>query len=122
MTGRLTGRDLLALSVVVTLWGLNFVVMKFALRDFTPFQLGAARYVFAVLPLMLFIKPPPIARQWLLMYGVFQGVGQFGLLFFALKIGMTAALASVLLQTQIFFTAEGLAELKISKHPNSLSA
>jgi O-acetylserine/cysteine efflux transporter len=32
-------------------------------------------------------------------------VGQFGILFFALKVGMTAALASVLLQTQVFFTA-----------------
>ena len=102
---RLSGRDLAAVGVVVVLWGLNFVVMKFALRDFTPFQLGAARYVFAVLPLMLFIKPPPIARKWLLMYGLFQGVGQFGILFFALKVGMTAALASVLLQTQVFFTA-----------------
>ncbi len=105
MTSRLTGRDLAAVMVVVVVWGLNFVVMKFALRDFTPFQLGAARYVFAVLPLILFIKPPPIARQWLLMYGLFQGVGQFGILFFALKVGMTAALASVLLQTQVFFTA-----------------
>jgi O-acetylserine/cysteine efflux transporter len=105
MTGRLTGRDLAAVSVVVVVWGLNFVVMKFALRDFTPFQLGAARYVFAVLPLILFIKPPPIGRKWLLMYGLFQGVGQFGILFFALKVGMTAALASVLLQTQVFFTA-----------------
>ena len=105
MTGRLTGRDLAAVLVVVVVWGLNFVVMKFALRDFTPFQLGAARYVFAVLPLIQFIKPPPIARKWLLMYGLFQGVGQFGILFFALKVGMTAALASVLLQTQVFFTA-----------------
>jgi O-acetylserine/cysteine efflux transporter len=105
MTGRLTGRDLAAVLVVVVVWGLNFVVMKFALRDFTPFQLGAARYVFAVLPLILFIKPPPMARKWLLMYGLLQGVGQFGILFFALKVGMTAALASVLLQTQVFFTA-----------------
>jgi len=105
MTGRLTGRDLAAVLVVVVVWGLNFVVMKFALRDFTPFQLGAARYVFAVLPLILFIKPPPVARKWLLMYGLLQGVGQFGILFFALKVGMTAALASVLLQTQVFFTA-----------------
>jgi O-acetylserine/cysteine efflux transporter len=102
---RFAGRDLAAVGVVVVLWGLNFVVMKFGLRDFTPFQLGAARYVFAVLPLMLFIKPPPIARKWLLMYGLLQGVGQFGILFFALKVGMTAALASVLLQTQVFFTA-----------------
>jgi O-acetylserine/cysteine efflux transporter len=105
LTGRLTGRDLAAVLVVVVVWGLNFVVMKFALRDFTPFQLGAARYVFAVLPLILFIKPPPMARKWLLMYGLLQGVGQFGILFFALKVGMTAALASVLLQTQVFFTA-----------------
>ena len=104
-TSRLSGRDLAAVGVVVVLWGLNFVVMKFALRDFTPFQLGAARYVFAVLPLILFIRPPPVARHWLLMYGLFQGVGQFGILFFALKVGMTAALASVLLQTQVFFTA-----------------
>ncbi len=103
--GVLTGRDLAAALVVVVVWGVNFVVMKFALRDFTPFQLGAARYVFAVLPLVLFVRPPPIPWKWLAFYGLFQGVGQFGILFLALKVGMTAALASVLLQTQVFFTA-----------------
>jgi O-acetylserine/cysteine efflux transporter len=101
----LTGRDLAAALVVVVVWGVNFVVMKFALRDFSPFQLGAARYVFAVLPLILLVKPPRIAWKWVLLYGVFQGVGQFGILFLALKVGMTAALASVLLQTQVFFTS-----------------
>ncbi|MDI1271629.1 MAG: EamA family transporter [Polaromonas sp.] len=101
----LTGRDLVAALVVVVVWGVNFVVMKFALRDFTPFQLGAARYVFAVLPLVLFVRPPNMPWKWLAFYGLFQGVGQFGILFVALKVGMTAALASVLLQTQVFFTA-----------------
>lgn len=101
----LTGRDLAAVLVVVVVWGLNFVVMKFALRDFSPFQLGAARYIFAVLPLALLVKPPRIHWKWLLLYGGFQGVGQFGILFLALHLGMTAALASVLLQTQVFFTA-----------------
>lgn len=101
----LTGRDLAAALTVVVIWGVNFVVMKFALRDFTPFQLGTARYVFAVLPLALFIRPPNIPWKWLAFYGMFQGVGQFGILFVALKVGMTAALASVLLQTQVFFTA-----------------
>lgn len=103
--GVLSGRDLAAALVVVVVWGVNFVVMKFALRDFTPFQLGAARYVFAVLPLVLFVRPPAIPWKWLVFYGLFQGVGQFGILFLALKVGMTAALASVLLQTQVFFTA-----------------
>jgi O-acetylserine/cysteine efflux transporter len=101
----LSGADLVAALAVVVIWGVNFVVMKFALRDFTPFQMGAARYIFVVLPLLLFIKPPQIAWKWLLLYGLFQGVGQFGILFLALKVGMTAALASVLLQTQVFFTA-----------------
>ncbi|WP_341909529.1 EamA family transporter [Polaromonas sp. YR568] len=101
----LTGRDFAAALTVVVLWGVNFVVMKYALRDFTPFQLGAARYVFAVLPLVLIIRPPKVPVKWLLLYGLLQGVGQFGILFIALQVGMTAALASVLLQTQVFFTA-----------------
>ena len=102
---KLTGRDLIAALGVVLIWGSNFVAMKFALRDFTPLQLGAARYVFAVLPLILIVRPPQMHWKWVVLYGLMQGVGQFGLLFIALQIGMTAALASVLLQTQVFFTA-----------------
>ena len=100
-----TSRDYLSALAVVIIWGLNFIFMKFALHDFTPFQMGAARYVFAVFPLILFIKRPTLDLKWLLLYGLFQGVGQFGFLFVGLKLGMTAALASVLMQTQVFFTA-----------------
>ena len=101
----LSGRDLAAALAVVVIWGMNFVAMKFALRDFTPFQLGAARYVFAALPLVLLVKPPRLHWKWVVLFGLFQGVGQFGFLFIALQMGMTAALASVLMQTQVFFTA-----------------
>jgi len=103
--GKLAGRDLVAALAIVFIWGCNFVVMKFALRDFTPFQLGAARYVFAVLPLLLLVKPPRLHWKWVVLYGLFQGLGQFGFLFSALRVGMTASLASVLMQTQVFFTA-----------------
>jgi len=101
----LSGRDLAAALAVVLIWGSNFIAMKFALRDFTPFQLGAARYILAILPLLLVIKPPKLHWKWVVLYGLLQGVGQFGLLFVALHVGMTAALASVLMQTQVFFTA-----------------
>ena len=100
----LSGRDLAAALGVIVIWGLNFVAMKLALQDFTPFQLGAARYVFAVLPLVFFIRAPQLHWKWVVLYGLFQGVGQFGLLFFALHVGMSAALASVLMQTHVFFT------------------
>jgi O-acetylserine/cysteine efflux transporter len=102
---RLAGRDLAAALCIVVIWGTNFAAMKFALRDFTPFQLGAARYAFAVLPLVLLVKPPRLHWKWVALYGLCQGVGQFGFVFTALQVGMTAALASVLLQTQVFFTA-----------------
>ena len=101
----LSGRDLLAALVVVLIWGTNFVAMKLALRDLTPLQLGAGRYLFAVLPLVLLVKPPKLHWKWVVTYGLCQGVGQFGLLFISLQMGMTAALASVVLQTQVFFTA-----------------
>jgi O-acetylserine/cysteine efflux transporter len=99
------GRDYFAALGVVLIWGTNFIAMKFALHDMTPFQLGAGRYLFAIVPLILFVRPPRLPWKWVVLYGLFQGVGQFGCLFLALKVGMSAALGSVLMQTQVFFTA-----------------
>jgi O-acetylserine/cysteine efflux transporter len=98
-------RDYAAALGAVVIWGTNFIAMKFALHDMTPFQLGAVRYLFAALPLILFVRPPKLAWKWVVLYGLFQGVCQFGCLFFALRVGMSAALGSVLMQTQVFFTA-----------------
>jgi len=92
-----------ALAVVV-IWGLNFVVMKTSLQDFTPFQLGFFRYFFAAVPLVFVVRRPQLPWPWLVIFGLTQ-FGQFGLLFVALQVGMTAALASVLMQSQAFLTA-----------------
>lgn len=101
----LSGRDLLAAATIVLIWGSNFVVTKFGLLSFTPMQLGAWRFLFAMFPLILIVRPPKLHWKWVVLYGLFQGFGQFGLLFVSLKVGMTAALASVLMPTQMFFTA-----------------
>jgi O-acetylserine/cysteine efflux transporter len=98
-------KDYFAIFLIVLIWGTNFVAMKFALEELTPFQLGAWRFVFSLIPFIFIFKPPKIAWQWLLLNGLLQGVGQFGFLFVALHIGLSAALASMLLQTQVFFTA-----------------
>jgi O-acetylserine/cysteine efflux transporter len=100
-----TGRDLAGAAAVVVIWGLNFVAIKVGLRDFTPFQLGAARFLFSLLPLALWVRPPPIGIGWLAAYGLLQGAGQFGFLFVALKVGMTAALSPLVMQMQVFVTA-----------------
>jgi O-acetylserine/cysteine efflux transporter len=101
----LSWRDYGAALCVVLIWGTNFIAMKYALHDMTPFQLGAGRYLFAIVPLIVFVRPPTLGWHWVALYGLLQGVGQFGFLFMALKVGMSAALASVLMQTQAFFTA-----------------
>jgi O-acetylserine/cysteine efflux transporter len=98
-------RDYVAALGVVLIWGTNFIAMKYALHDMTPFQLGAGRYLFAVLPLILIVPRPKLPWKWVVLYGLLQGVGQFGCLFIALKVGMSGALGSVLMQTQVFFTA-----------------
>ncbi|MGP1629023.1 MAG: EamA family transporter, partial [Giesbergeria sp.] len=98
-------RDLLAALAVVIIWGLNFIAMKWGLESFTPFELGAVRYIAAAFPMVFLVRPPRIGWRWVVVFGLFQGVGQFSFGFFALKLGMTAALASVLMQTQVFFTA-----------------
>lgn len=100
-----SSKDYVAALAVIVIWGSNFVVMKYGLQSFTPFQLGAARYFFAAFPLIFFIKRPALPFKFVVAYGLFQGVGQFGFAFTALNVGMTAALASVLMQTQVFFTA-----------------
>ncbi|WP_317932936.1 EamA family transporter [Halioxenophilus sp. WMMB6] len=98
-------KDLLALLAVIVIWGLNFVPMKFALADFTPLQLGAGRFLLASLPFLAFAARPQLPWRWLLLYSLTQGVGQFVMLFWALNVGMSAGLASLLMQVQIFFTA-----------------
>jgi O-acetylserine/cysteine efflux transporter len=100
-----SGRDLAAALVVILLWGLNFVAIKVALRDFTPFQLGAARFLLSFVPFALWVGMPAIGVRWLVAYALLQGVGQFALVFFALQVGMTAALSPVVMQMQVFVTA-----------------
>jgi O-acetylserine/cysteine efflux transporter len=96
--------DVARVLAVVLIWGLNFVVMKLGLQGLSPMLLGALRFSVAALPLLLFVPLPKLPPRYLIGYGLAQGVGQFGLLFTALQLGMTAGMASVVMQTQAFFT------------------
>lgn len=100
-----SGKDTFIALIVVLIWGVNFVPMKFGLEALTPLELGIARYFFAAFPLLFFVRFPRVKPHWVFALAAFQAVGQFTLIFYSLQIGMTASLASVLLQTQIFFTA-----------------
>jgi len=94
---------LLALAIVA-IWGTNFVVMKNCLAVFPPFMFAALRYTFALLP-MAFLIPRPKVPLWnLALYGLLIGVGQFGIVYYAVNSQISPGLASLVIQTQVFFT------------------
>jgi O-acetylserine/cysteine efflux transporter len=94
---------LLALAVVA-IWGTNFVVIRLGLDSFAPFTFAALRYTFSALPFLFFVRRPPVAWRKLAAFGVLIGVGQFGLLFWAMRADISPGLASLVIQTQVFFT------------------
>ena len=97
-------RHLLLAVAVVAVWGINFTVIKVALGDFPPLMFAALRFTLAFLPAAFFLKRPAVPIGTLAAYGVFIGAGQFGLLYVAMKSDISPGMASLVLQTQVFFT------------------
>ncbi|WP_174875325.1 EamA family transporter [Vogesella oryzae] len=97
-------QDRLIALAIVAVWGFNFVVIKWGVAGVPPFLLGALRYSAAAGIGLLFVRRPALPWRWLALYGVTVGLGQFACLFTAIKLGMPAGLASIVLQSQAFFT------------------
>ncbi|MBO9708347.1 MAG: EamA family transporter [Caulobacter sp.] len=102
---------LLALAVVAV-WGTNFVVIRVALDHLPPLLFATLRFTLVLLPMAFFVKRPKVPWSNLAAYGVLIGAGQFGLLFVAMQGHISPGLASLVVQTQVFFTI-GMA-MKIS--------
>ena len=97
-------KDLLLALLVIVVWGLNFVVIKVGLHGMPPMLMGALRFMLAAFPAILFVRRPQVPLRWMLAYGMTISVGQFAFLFYAMYVGMPAGLASLVLQSQAFFT------------------
>lgn len=89
---------------IVAVWGTNFVVIKNSLASFPPFYFAALRYIFVLLPLVFFMPKPKVAWGNLCIYGLATGVGQFGVMYYAVNSQISPGLASLVVQTQVFFT------------------
>ena len=94
---------LLALAVVA-IWGSNFVVIKLALDHLPPLLFATLRFAVVFFPLALFLKRPNVPFSNLASYGLLIGVGQFGLLFIAMKGHISPGITSLVIQLQVFVT------------------
>ena len=100
----MTRKDGLLALLVVVVWGLNFVVIKVGLHNMPPLMLAGLRFMLVAFPAIFFVARPKIPLSLLLGYGLTISFGQFAFLFCAIKFGMPAGLASLVLQAQAFFT------------------
>ena len=97
-------RHLLLALLIVAIWGANFTAVKIALRELPPLLLVAVRFVFVAFPAVFFLPRPAVTLRQLLVYGLTMFGLQFGFLFLGMKLGISAGLASLVLQVQVFVT------------------
>jgi O-acetylserine/cysteine efflux transporter len=109
-------RHLLLALAVVAVWGSNFVVIKYALADLPPLLFATLRFALAAVPAMLLVRKPAVSWRNLMGYGLLIGVGQFALLYTAIRGDISPGLASLVVQSQVFFTL-GLAMLLTGERP-----
>ena len=89
---------------VVAVWGTNFAVIKLALAQMPPLLFATLRFVAVILPAIFLVARPTVPWRNLAAYGLLIGVGQFGLMFIAMNGHISPGLASLVVQTQVFFT------------------
>jgi len=96
-------RHIFLAILVAAIWGFNFIVLKIGLKEMHPYLYGAGRFLIVSLPI-LFIKKPKVSWPLLGGAGLMSGFFKFTLMSMGVAAGMAAGLASLVLQSQAFFT------------------
>ena len=100
----MTRRDCCLAALVALLWGLNFVVIDVGMVGVPPLLFLAMRFVLVVVPAVLLVPRPTASWRTVALVGLFMSLGQFGLLYASIDVGMPPGLAALVLQAQVIFT------------------
>ena len=95
---------LLLALLVTAIWGLNFSVIKIGLQSVDPFILAGIRFALCAVPAVFFIRRPRVSWGMLAAYGLLFGVGLWGVVNLGIRAGVSAGVASLLLQFSAFCT------------------
>lgn len=104
MTKHLSLRDAALALAIVFVWGTNFVVIRLGLNVLPPLFFATLRFTLVFLPAALILPRPKVSWGNMAVYGLAIGLGQFGMLFIAMKGHISPGLASLVVQMQVFFT------------------
>ncbi|NEB00230.1 EamA family transporter [Streptomyces sp. SID13726] len=97
-------RHVLLAVVVTAIWGINFSVIKIGLESVDPFLLAGVRFALCAFPAVLFVRRPAVPWRYLAGYGLVFGVGLWGVVNLGVEAGLSAGLASLVLQLSAFLT------------------
>jgi len=97
-------RHLLLAISITAIWGVNFSVIKLGLTTVDPLMLAGIRFTLCALPAIFFIPRPDVQWRYIIGYGLVFGIGLWGVVNLGIKSGLSAGIASLVLQFSAFFT------------------
>lgn len=100
----MTPRHVLAAIAVAVIWGFNFVVIEWGMHGVPPLFFVVLRFTAVVVPAVFFVPRPQAGWRTVAAVGTFMSLGQFGLLYTSMDLGMPPGLAALVLQAQVLFT------------------
>lgn len=100
----MTFADLLLATLVMAIWGFNFVVAKLGVAEFPGLMLTGMRFALVAILLLPFYRPSLKQLKPLALLSFTLGVVHFGLLFVGLQ-GIDAAASAIVIQLQVPFSA-----------------
>ncbi|MBW5811812.1 EamA family transporter [Yersinia kristensenii] len=96
--------DFLIALLITAIWGVNFSIIKLGLITADPLILAGIRFALCALPAVFFIKKPDTSWHYIIGYGLLFGIGLWGIVNLGIKAGVSAGIASLVLQFGAFFT------------------
>ncbi|CAN7419205.1 EamA family transporter [Microbacterium sp. LjRoot45] len=111
-------RDMLLAALVASLWGFNFVVIAWGMSGIPPLLFVAIRFS-VVAAVALVIPRPQTGWKVVVGVGLFMCLGQFGLLYTSMALGLQPGLAALLLQAQVVFTIV-IAAVALRERPTAM--
>lgn len=114
---RVSRRDMILAATVASLWGFNFVVIDWGMRGVPPLLFVAIRFL-VVAAAVVVVPRPRTSWRTILGVGMFMSLGQFGLLYTSMALGLQPGLAALVLQAQAVFTIL-IAALALRERPST---
>jgi O-acetylserine/cysteine efflux transporter len=90
--------------LVVFLWGINFIFVKFALDEISPLLFCTLRFCLASTPAIFFLRNAKFPYKTVISYGLIAFALQFLCFFYGMNRGIPPGLASLIVQIQVFFS------------------